>query len=146
MSEKEHVWEVKAENRRCISQQLLDFLDDFLEYFASIYGDRFGYQILQFSFGTMNKLLGVMVEYLVAPAERYIGKTIIKINKNTHKDRHSSEIYLDDIYYKFKINEEETEGVEEALYKLCKNLTVVMYRFHTHWLIKVFPQPRKDPN
>lgn len=144
MSEKDHVWEIKDENRRCIPQQLLDFIDDFFEYFKSIYGDRLGYQILQFVFGTLNKLLGMMVEYLVAPAEKFIGKTIRKIYGNTNENRHSSEIYLDEVYSEFKINEEKSEGIKKALYKLCKNLIVVMYRFHTHWLIKVFPLPKQN--
>ena len=98
----------------------------------------FGYRMLQFVFGIMNKLLGIMVEYLAAPIEKVIGKFIMKMNKSNHENRHPSEIYLDDVYNEFKINEEESEGVKKALYKLSKNLIVVMYRFHTHWYIKVF--------
>jgi hypothetical protein len=139
----EHVWEVKDENRRCIPQQLLDFIDDFFEYFKSIYGDRLGYQILQFIFRTLNKFLSIMVEHIVAPIEKYIGKTIRKIYKNTYKERHPTEIYLDEAYNEFKTNEEKSEGIKKSLYKLCKNLIVVMYRFHTHWLVKVFPNPNK---
>ena len=84
-----------------------------------------------------------MIEYLVAPIEVLIGKFILMIYGDKYDERHSSELYLDDVYNEFKTNEEKSWGIEKALYKLCKNLIVVMYRFHTFWFVKVFSTPKQ---
>ena len=133
-----HIWEDEGKWKRCIPGQLLTFLSGFFEYYSREFPEFKIITVpLEIIVYLSNYLLNNLIESLVAPFERLIGKNISKIipkkENDTDKKIKELEESFDQEYQHFTERSIETKDLEKIAYEMLANLTIVMDRFVLFW-------------